>query len=218
VSLPLILNDPASLSLILAAFSVAAFHTLVGIDHYLPFVVLGRARGWSLGRVAGVAVLCGVGHVMGSIALGAVGIGVGAAVGLLEVIESFRGQAAAWGLIVFGTAYMGWAMLRLRGGHTHEHPTGANLTFWSLFIVFALGPCEPLIPVLMVPAFKHDWVLVGLVAAVFSVTTIAIMTAMSILGSLGLSLLPLRTVERYSNVGAGAAIAGSGLAIQFLGI
>ena len=36
--------------LITTAAYLAFLHTLVGVDHSLPFVVLGKARGWSLRR------------------------------------------------------------------------------------------------------------------------------------------------------------------------
>ncbi len=48
------LLDPARAPLLIAALSVAFFHTLVGVDHYLPFVVLGRARRWSMRKVVAI--------------------------------------------------------------------------------------------------------------------------------------------------------------------
>ena len=235
------LLDPARAPLLIAALSVAFFHTLVGVDHYLPFVVLGRARRWSMRKVVAITAACGVGHVIGSVALGFVGIGLGVGLGKMEWIESVRGEAAAWGLIAFGLAYMAWALIRLRRGarhrHLHAHADGelhdhdhdhhaehlhahgaAAATFWGLFVVFALGPCEPLIPVLMAPAFEQDWWLVAQVTAVFSLVTIGVMVGMAVAGTLGLRLAPLRAVERYGNVAAGAAIALSGVAIRALGI
>jgi nickel/cobalt exporter len=230
--------------------SVALLHTLIGVDHYLPFVALGRARSWSLGRVAAVTALCGAGHVVGSIALGAIGIALGTALGTLTWVESVRGTLAAWGLIGFGVAYAGWALWRLRTpGHAHAHahvhdqsPPHVHdhvhadadahdhahahdqvpirtVTFWGLFIVFALGPCEPLIPMLMAPAFAHDWLLIGQVAGLFAVVTIVTMVAAAVIGAAGLRLAPASAhLERYANVMAGGAIACSGLAIQLLGI
>ena len=204
--------------LLTTAASVALFHTLLGVDHYLPFVALGRARGWTLGKVARITALCGAGHVVGSIALGAVGIALGAALGTLEWIESIRGALAAWGLVAFGVVYMAWAVHRLRrGGHEHAHV--APRTFWGMFIVFALGPCEPLIPVLMAPAFAHDWVLVAQVTGLFASVTIATMVAAALVGTAGLGLAPAGArLDRYANLLAGGAIACSGLAIQLLGI
>jgi hypothetical protein len=218
------LLDPARAPLLAAALSVALLHTVVGVDHYLPFVVLGRARKWSLRKVLGITAACGAGHVIGSIGLGFVGIALGTALGMMEWIESVRGSMAAWGLILFGLAYMAWAargLYKNADSHSHEHPDASKvstLSFWSLFIVFALGPCEPLIPVLMVPAFEQDWWLVAQVAGLFSVSTIGTMLVMATIGTMGLKLAPLKSVERYGNLAAGFAILASGLAIQFLGI
>lgn len=36
-----------------ATASVAVVHALLGVDHSLPFIVLGRTCGWSIGRTAG---------------------------------------------------------------------------------------------------------------------------------------------------------------------
>ena len=37
-------------SLLAAAFGVGVVHTLLGPDHYLPFIMLAKARGWSRWR------------------------------------------------------------------------------------------------------------------------------------------------------------------------
>ena len=60
--------------LIAAAFSIAVIHTFAGPDHYLPFVVLGKAEGWSYRRTMVWALLCGLGHVLSSVVIGGLGI------------------------------------------------------------------------------------------------------------------------------------------------
>jgi nickel/cobalt exporter len=55
------------------AAGLGFIHTAIGVDHYLPFVALGRARRWSLSRTLLVTALCGAGHVAGSLLLGAAG-------------------------------------------------------------------------------------------------------------------------------------------------
>jgi hypothetical protein len=91
--------------LLATAASIGFVHTLIGPDHYIPFIAMARAGRWSLGRTMGVTFVCGVGHVVGSVALGALGIALGWAVGGLEWFEGVRGNLAGWLLLGFGLAY-----------------------------------------------------------------------------------------------------------------
>ena len=59
-----------SLSVIAAAGGIAFLHTILGPDHYLPFIVMARARSWSMARTLLVTAVCGLGHVASSILLG----------------------------------------------------------------------------------------------------------------------------------------------------
>ena len=81
--------------LIITSASIGFFHTLLGPDHYLPFIVMARARNWSVGKTTCITVLCGMGHVASSIVLGVMGMAVGLAVSRLGAIESLRGSLAA---------------------------------------------------------------------------------------------------------------------------
>ena len=228
------------------AATIGFVHTLTGPDHYLPFIVIGRARNWSLGRTLGVTALCGIGHVLGSVALGLLGIGLGLAVGQLNVIEGVRGDIASWLLISFGLVYAVWGLRKaLRDkphthvhlhsdgtahehhhshhhehSHVHDEPGAAkrSLTPWALFVIFVLGPCEPLIPILMYPAATSSFLDLALVTLIFAVVTVATMLLMVYLAQRGISLIPMRRIERYTHVIAGTAILGSGLAIRFLGL
>jgi hypothetical protein len=116
--------------LLVTAASIGAVHTLLGPDHYLPFVALSRARSWSHGRTAAITVACGVGHVLGSILIGAIGIAAGTGIDRLVHIEAWRGDVAAWLLFGFGLAYLAWGVKRaLRGGthsHSHVHADGTR--------------------------------------------------------------------------------------------
>ncbi len=104
------------------AATLGLVHTIIGPDHYLPFIVIGRARQWTLRKTLGVAFLAGLGHILSSIVLGFVGIALGIAVSKLEGIESTRGALAAWLLIGFGFAYFLWGMRRAWRGKPHTHP------------------------------------------------------------------------------------------------
>ena len=230
--------------LLMTAVSIGFLHTLIGVDHALPFVALGKARGWNLAKTLLITLVCGVGHVLGSVAIGAIGIAFGVALETLEFIEGFRGEVTAWLIIGFGLAYASWAMVQLKrkssshshshthadgtvhthhhehaAEHAHVHPARSRpVTQWALFIIFVFGPCEALIPVLMAPAAEHNWLWVGLVTAAFGVTTVATMLGMVTIGYLGLNLARFQGFERYANVAAGLASATGGAAIQVLGI
>jgi len=230
--------------LVITAASIGFVHTLLGPDHYLPFIMISRARNWGLPRTLVVTILCGIGHVFGSVVIGAIGVAAGVAVGKLEALEAIRGDIAAWALIAFGLAYAAWGIRRaiLKKGHAHTHLTGKfagvthihgqhaskphthaqakspSITPWVLFIVFVLGPCEPLIPILMYPAAQSSMSGITIVTLAFALTTLATMSAVVILLTYGFSLIPLGKLERYSHATAGLAIAASGLAIKFLGL
>lgn len=225
------------------AASIGCAHTLLGPDHYLPFIVMQRARKWTLGRTMGITFLCGLGHVAGSIILGFVGIACGLALGRLEAFEAYRGNLAAQALIIFGFTYCVWGIHRalknkphthvhvhdglVEHSHEHVHTHGhahphhvknSNITPWVLFTVFVLGPCEPLIPLIMYPAAQHSIAGALAVAAFFALATIGTMMLVVLSASWGFSFIRLGPVERFSHALAGAAVCASGLAIQFLGL
>jgi sulfite exporter TauE/SafE len=245
--------------LILTAASIGFIHTLLGPDHYVPFVAMGAARRWSTRKTLWITSLCGLGHVLGSVLIGFVGIGIGVSLHKLEWLEGVRGDTAAWLLTGFGLAYLAWGLKKAWRArpHSHEHVHGDGLfhehrhdhegphlhphvqlrpiahvhphsrldagkvrsvTPWALFVIFVLGPCEPLIPVLMYPASQHSvWGTVAVVLA-FGTATIATMLGVVYLASRGLERLPLDTAERYSHALAGAALSLCGLGIVFLGL
>jgi nickel/cobalt exporter len=226
------------------AATIGFVHTVLGPDHYLPFIVISRARKWPLPKTLIISFLCGLGHVLSSVILGLVGIALGIAVLRLEGVESFRGGLAAWLLIGFGLAYFIWGLHRaLRKKphkHRHIHPNGKehehlhtheeahshvhddkkkkSLTPWILFLIFVFGPCEPLIPLIMYPAAKHSVGGVILVAVAFGMVTILTMLAIIVISSWGVSFIRLGALERYAHALAGAIIFISGLSVQFLGL
>ena len=219
----------------LNAMAVAFIHTVIGPDHYVPFIVMAKARRWSFARTALITLACGVGHVGSSVVLGLVGYAMGATLRRLEWIESFRGEVAAWALIVFGAFYAAWGLWRLNrrtlDGHTHDHlirlhshdhvhdpKTGEeiNLTPWILFAIFVFGPCEPLIPLFIYPAATCGWAGASIVAAAFSLVTIGSMMVLVLAARYGLEWLPTQRLARYNHVLAGTTIALTGVMIQVL--
>lgn len=103
------------------ASTIGFLHTLTGPDHYLPFIVMAKARKWSIIKTTWITTLCGLGHVGSSILIGAIGIVFGIGVKELELIEGFRGNIAAWLFIAFGLIYMLWGIWRVINHKQHKH-------------------------------------------------------------------------------------------------
>ncbi len=108
-------------ALAITAASIGFFHTLFGPDHYVPFIMISWARKWSTVKTTVVTILCGFGHIGSSVVLGLIGVALGMAVKKLEIIESFRGNIAAWLLIAFGMAYLAWGLRRAYRNQPHSH-------------------------------------------------------------------------------------------------
>jgi sulfite exporter TauE/SafE len=177
--------------LLFSAASIGFLHTLLGPDHYLPFIVMGKARKWSLTKVTLITILSGIAHVGSSVVLGLIGVAFGIAVNKLEIFESVRGSLAAWLLIGFGLVYFVWGVRKAIKGHSHTHDHIDNkkdITPWVLFTIFIFGPCEPLIPLLMYPAAKHSTWGVIAVAAIFGLVTISTMLGMVLISIFGTNI------------------------------
>jgi len=234
-------NSIALLSV--TAISIGFIHTLLGPDHYLPFILLSQAKKWPLRKTMLITFICGTGHVLSSVILGLIGIAVGISVTKLVSVESFRGNIAAWLFIAFGLVYMIISVKNLikkkRHSHPHHHIGGENhlhehdhhrehthfhqedivkTTPWILFLIFVFGPCEPLIPILMYPAAENNISGAVIVSVLFSVVTIGTMMSIVLAFKLGLNKINLKPLEKYGHLIAGAMIFFTGLAIQFLGL
>ncbi len=231
-------------ALIITAASIGFFHTVLGPDHYMPFIMMSWARKWSGFKTALITILCGLGHIASSVVLGCVGVAMGLAVKRLEIVESVRGNVAAWLLIAFGLVYFVWGLRRAyqkkshAHGHAHtpevEHEHGhthhaehahvhsdkitPGITPWALFVIFIFGPCEPLIPILMYPAAKNSLFGLLVVTCVFGIVTITTMLGVVLFSRAGVKFIPLTRLQRFTHVIAGASICLCGLAIQFLGL
>lgn len=228
--------------LILSAAFLGFIHTLLGPDHYLPFIVLSKARQWSQSKTLVITLLSGIGHVLGSVVIGVTGIAMGIGLHKLEALESYRGNIVAWLLIVFGLAYFFYGMSKYikNRGHAHlfsfllpkkvkefhnlsneqfQQSDGdqTKLTPWILFLIFVFGPCEILIPLLIFPASEFNGLGIAMVSLVFGLSTVFTMLVIVFVGFKGASILNLKNGETYFHLIAGVVILMSGLGMQFLG-
>lgn len=225
--------------LAVTAASLGFFHTLAGPDHYVPFVMISRARKWSLAKTAFITFLCGIGHILSAVLLGAVGLAFGLALGKIKAFDAVRDSIAAWLFIAFGLVYFVWGLRHAarnrphahfhhhgdEDGHAHGHThndehlhvhdrgTETNITPWVLFAIFVFGPCEVLIPLVMYPAAKNSLMDALIVTLIFGTVTIATMISIITVSLLGFNLLPLGKLERYTHALAGLAIVVCGVLI-----
>ena len=229
--------------LAMSAATLGVVHTILGPDHYLPFIVLSRARNWSRSKTLWITVISGVGHVGSSIILGIVGIAMGISLHKLEAIEANRGNIVGWMLIVFGLIYTGYGIYKYMNNGAHLHlfnfllpkkirhrklydseesekgdDDAGKITPWILFLIFIFGPCEVLIPMLIYPAAENSHMGIFMVALVFGLATVLTMSLVVMLGYKGVSLIKLNGKEHVFHLVAGLVILLSGVSIQFLGL
>ncbi len=224
--------------LMAAAISIACLHTLSGPDHYVPFIALSKSRNWSLSRTIGWTVLCGCAHVWSSVLLGLGGAAAGWSLSRIEWLEGVRGGIAGWMLLGFGVVYGIWGLWKMRRGYSHKHfDAGDNgelyvyehnhnqavrpeerhkVTPWVMFIIFLLGPCEPMIPLLYFPAAKSSWTTMVTMIALYTVCTLAMMLLMVLLGFLGISIFRVSSLEKYMHALGGLTVTICGAGMVFL--
>jgi nickel/cobalt transporter (NicO) family protein len=230
--------------LMLTAASIGFIHTLLGPDHYVPFIVLSKARQWTQRKTAFITVLCGIAHVGSSVVIGIIGIALGIALNRLVDIEATRGEIAAWLMIAFGFAYLVWGIKQSvkhkKHSHLHLHTDGTahyhlhehqddhthfhrktdykELTPWILFTIFVFGPCEPFIPLFLYPAARNNLTDIILVTLAFTIATVGTMVTVVSFAAYGIRFLPRISMDRYVHAIAGGTIFLCGIGIKFLGL
>ncbi len=110
-------------ALIVAAAGVGVGHAVMP-DHWMPIAVVGRVNRYSAGRVARLASLAGVAHVVFSLLLGAVIVGIG--LQFKSSIESAQDTIVGVILLLTGVLFAGFELAGRGhhhgpGGHTHGH-------------------------------------------------------------------------------------------------
>jgi sulfite exporter TauE/SafE len=223
----------------LPAASIACIHTVAGPDHYVPFVALSKSRNWSLGKTLFWVITCGCGHVWSSVLLGLGGAALGWSLTHVTTVENVRGGLAGWALFCFGCIYTIWGFWRARQNKNHKHfdsyengemyvyehkhnqaslPAERHkVTPWVMFIIFLLGPCEPMIPLLFFPAAKASWFGMLAIIITYTICTLIVMIAMVLLGYYGTRFIKIPQLEKYMHALGGITILICGTGMLFMG-
>jgi len=206
--------------LLISTASVAFFHALAP-DHWMPFAAIGKAQKWSKLRLLWVTFISGIGHVGISIVFGIIGILLGFSLAKLKAVEGHRGEIVLWLLIGFGVAYMLWGIKKAREKKRKDideaELKAKTVAVWTMFAIIILGPCEPLVPLVFL-GYSYGWAGVITVSIIFSIVTIIMMLAQSLLAFMGIQLIKNNIAERYSHAFAGLVIALTGVFVMLAGI
>lgn len=234
--------DSALLSTIATGgFSVAFLHAALP-THWLPFVLAGRAQQWSHARTLVITALAGGGHVLFTVALGAVVAWLGFAVD--RWTEGVSPWLAGGVLIAFGCWYL-WRQWRGQPhGHRHfteEHEHGGHprghghdrphrleqsplappgeaaarsdrAVMLGLLAALTFSPCEGFLPV-FVAGVPYGWAGFLLLSLLLAVATLAGILLFTWLTLLGIARLRLERLERYENGLVGIVLAALGVLV-----
>ncbi len=225
--------------LIITAISIACLHTVTGPDHYIPFIALSKSRGWSFTKTIFWTIFCGCGHVWSSVILALGGAAIGWSLSKVAWLEQVRGGVAGWCMLIFGFCYCIWGLYRAKQNKPHKHfdmvedgtmyvyehkhgqPVAMQerhkVTPWVMFIVFLLGPCEPMIPLLYFPAAQNSWWGMMALIIVYTICTLLTMVLMVVLGYYGFAFVKTEKIERYMHAIGGATVFICGAGMVFMG-
>jgi sulfite exporter TauE/SafE len=230
------MNDLWALSI--TAISISSIHTMSGPDHYLPFIVLSRSGRWSPFKTYMLTVVCGLGHILSSVILGLIAVVLGWQLNRISWFQDLRGNVSSFALLIFGLVYLFYGLWQASRNKTHkhfdtigeavyvfEHKHGElvmpqkriKVTPLVLIAIFVMGPSEPLIPLLFFSGTHRSMPEVSVLVTVFTISTIATMLAMVVLGRYGYKFIKAETMERYSNAVGGLAITICAIGIMFFG-
>ena len=237
------MSDAPLLVLLATAAATALLHTLIP-DHWLPFVLVGRARRWSSATVALTAGLAAVIHAGLSVLLGLVAVWIGVAT--VDAIGETLERVGAALLVLFGLGYAIWAWSK--GGHFHPggsllhrhdadgpcsgregpgHPEhlhyhadgeiiGGGWSALGLAVIVGINPCVLLLPI-MLAGIPRGATTVTLVAVAYGIPSVAIMVGLSVLGVRIGWPVRLPWAARFAETGSGLLIAALGLAFWIWG-
>ena len=218
-------------------FTVAFLHAAIP-THWLPFVLVARARGWTHGKTLAVSMGAGLGHVLLTSLLG-----LGIAWLGLQLDEHFGElfSRAAGGLLLAISLWFFWR--QARGGVLHHHVGGSGhrasehcghehdhshmedelkdtelvsrragdwAAITGLFTMLTLSPCEGFLPVYL-SGVHYGWRGFVVLSGILAVGTLAGMLLFTWLTLVGFARLPIQRLERYEAGLLGVIFAGLGL-------
>ena len=232
------MNSAVLTTIAITGFTVAFFHAAIP-THWLPFVLVSRARGWSRGKTLAVSALAGLGHVALTSLLGLVIAWFGFQ--LDEHAENLFPKIAGGVLLLIGLFYF-WRQWR-GSGVLHHHPPGGHhqaskecghgheRSHWDdelheselgskkagdwaaisgLFMMLTLSPCEGFLPVYL-SGVQFGWRGFVVLSLILAVGTLAGMLVFTWLTLVGLERFQVQKFEHYEALLLGAIFSVLGI-------
>ncbi|WP_163516717.1 sulfite exporter TauE/SafE family protein [Gelidibacter japonicus] len=225
--------------LLVTAVSVSVLHTVSGPDHYIPFIAIGKTKGWKLPKIVMWTIICGSAHVMASVLIASGGAALGFSLSKIDGLNEIRGGLASWAILIFGLLYFLYGLYGVYKEKRHKHfdvyddgsvyvfehdhkqmtyPSNRKkVTPWVLFLIFLLGPCEVLFPLLTYPAVEQSTLNMFILIATFLFTTVSTMVLVVVLIYYGFNFIKTEWLEKYVTPISGLSIALCGVGMVFLG-
>lgn len=201
---------------------VSAVHGLLP-NHWAPFVLMGRAQGWTQGKMLRVLLAAGIAHtaVSGGLAMATLLLGVA----LAEVIEPVAHLLPGVILLVTGLVYVGLDLF----GHEHHHHhadvhqvaragMSNRAATTTLVLTLALSPCEAMVPVFVSAAPLGDAVFLLLVAVMSGAATLVVMGVLAVLAWQGTKHVTFGWVAHHERLVIGGLLVAIGVATLTLGL
>jgi hypothetical protein len=221
--------------LLIAAGTVGFLHSILP-DHWVPLAVIGRTQRWSIGRVAGVSFLASIGHVVTSIAIGAIIAVVG--LQFRSTFETQQGHIVGVVLIATGIGFLVWGLLGGGHGHDHSHsheyphghdhadsghsPSTAQKSlmrrFGGIVIPFgaAASPDLTILPIFLAASAVGTGAVIG-VLTTFSIVTLATFVVLTVAATMLGYQIKGEWLEKHGNTITAFVLLAIGVAV-FAGI
>ncbi len=184
---------------LLSAFTASLLPPMIP-RHWLCFVLVGKAQGWSRRKTMSITAAAGLIHVVVNVSVGAALAFAGRKLIDMEHHEHLLTQISAAILILLGLIYL--VAHRLHAGHHHEQDKAitGRAAVLALSFSLALSPCSAAIILMIVPIAGAGWATILAISGVLLVTTVPVMLLLVGLTSLGVERLQFAAFERYEKV------------------
>lgn len=236
------MNSTVLATVAATGFTVAFFHAVIP-THWLPFVLVARARRWSRGKTLVVAGFAGLGHIALTSLLGLVIAWFG------FQLDDRLGAAFPWvagGVLMVIGLYYFWQQWR-GSGIRHHHLLGGRhrpsatcghepgQSHWDaelnestlvsrkddraaiggLFVMLTLSPCEGFLPVYL-SGVQFGWRGFFVLSGILAVATLLGMMLFTWLTLVGLEKIEVKQFERYESALLGSLFSVLGILLIVL--